>query len=64
VIGFDNLSFDDFIQPSLTSVNQPIDEMGARATDLLLEMIKKEKVIKQNIVLQSTIIERDSTKKL
>lgn len=63
VIGFDNLSFDDFIQPSLTSVNQPIEEMGRKAAGLLLEMIKKGKVIKQNAILQSHIVARDSTRK-
>ncbi|MDD5065619.1 MAG: LacI family DNA-binding transcriptional regulator [bacterium] len=63
VIGFDNLSFDEFIEPSLTSVNQPIEEMGRKATSLLLEMIKKGKVLKQNTILSSGIIVRDSTKR-
>ncbi len=64
VIGFDNLDFNDFIQPSLTSVHQPISKMGELATNLLMDMIKTEKIIKQNIVLKSELIIRNSTKKV
>ncbi|MBN1899024.1 MAG: LacI family DNA-binding transcriptional regulator [Spirochaetes bacterium] len=64
IIGFDNLEFDELIQPSLTSVDQPVEEMGQIATNLLIEMIKKKRLVKRNIILKSDLVIRDSTKKI
>ncbi len=40
VIGFDDIDFAQYITPSLTTVHQPTDEMGALALDLLLQVIE------------------------
>lgn len=39
VIGFDNLSFTEYLTPPLTTIDQPKQEMGRRAVELLLERI-------------------------
>jgi len=40
VIGFDNLRFTEHLPVPLTTMDQPIQEMGRRATELLLERIE------------------------
>ncbi len=39
VIGFDNLAFTEHLTTPLTTVDQPKQEMGRRAVELLLERI-------------------------
>ena len=39
VVGFDDLGVAERTSPTLTTVRQPITEMAARATRLLLELI-------------------------
>ena len=39
VVGFDSTAYCDALDPRLTSISQPIEEMAKRATELLLEII-------------------------
>lgn len=64
VIGFDDLEFDEFIAPKLTSIRQPMKEMGETAMGLLFEMIDKESMIQKAITLESKLVIRESTKSL
>ncbi|WEG10788.1 substrate-binding domain-containing protein [Pullulanibacillus sp. KACC 23026] len=41
LIVFDNISFADFVSPSITTIGQPSFEMGEKAAALLLEQINK-----------------------
>lgn len=58
IIGFANEPFDDFIEPSLSSVNQHSKEMGRLAAELLLEKINggssKQVILQPEIVLRSS----------
>jgi len=65
IVGFSNEPISTVINPSLTTINQPGFEMGKIATDLLLKHIKKEKGLPQSqtIIMDSNLIERESTKK-
>ena len=38
VVGFDNYSLDEWLVPPLTTVHQPLDEMGAAAARMVLDM--------------------------
>jgi len=60
VIGFDNISFSNFMEPPLTTIKQPKKLMGATAMNLLLDMVEKKKVENKNIKLPTVLLERDS----
>lgn len=62
VMGFDGISLSEYIEPSLTTVAQPIYEMGRTAARLLLEGIKSEIEPKEHIILDAKIEIRESTK--
>lgn len=63
IVGFDNIELSGVLHPKLTTIAQPIDEMGKVAMDLLLAQIKKTKTETIHKVLPVTIIERETTKK-
>lgn len=41
IIGFDNISICEFVDPPLTTIKQPIYEIGEGAVDILVSMIEK-----------------------
>jgi DNA-binding LacI/PurR family transcriptional regulator len=61
VVGFDNTILATLIDPPLTTIAQPIQEIGRRAVDLLVQEIKGEKVHKQRVVLMPELLLRKST---
>lgn len=65
IVGFSNEPISTVINPALTTINQPGFEMGKIATDLLLKHIKKENGLlkPQTIIMDSNLIERQSSKK-
>ncbi len=63
VIGFDNIDLSAVLLPRLTTIAQPIHDIGMEAMERLLKMIKKEKLDEIHSVLPVTLIERDTTKK-
>jgi LacI family transcriptional regulator len=60
VIGFDDIEFASIAYPSLTTVRQPLREMGARAAELLISKIGKTRVVK-DICVRPELIVRSST---
>lgn len=65
IVGFSNEPISTVINPALTTINQPGFEMGKTATELLLKHIKSqnERLIPQTIIMDSTLIERQSSEK-
>lgn len=65
IVGFSNEPISRVIEPSLTTIDQPGFEMGKIATSLLLEHIIKKSIPNkgQTIILDSKLIERNSSKK-
>jgi len=62
VIGFDNTILASVTDPPLTTVAQPMEEMGRMAVDLLIQELKKELTQpKQRTVLRPELIIRQST---
>lgn len=43
VMGFDNMEFDLIIEPSLSSVQQPLMDMGKRGAEILINAIRNKK---------------------
>jgi len=64
VMGFDGIPLSEYIEPALTTVVQPIYEMGKTAAKLLLEGIRSGVQPKDHIVLEAKILIRESTREL
>jgi LacI family transcriptional regulator len=60
VIGFDDVPLASIVTPTLTTVRQPLIEMGRVATTMLLRMIAGEPLDSMRIELTTTLIERES----
>lgn len=62
VISFDNTRLALMVRPQLTSIVQPLYDIGAVSMRLLTKYMNKEKVDENIVVLPHRIEERDSTK--
>ena len=63
VMGFDDVTFSRIIDPPLSSVRQPMFEMGKKAAEMFFEAIKKKDYSHHAIELKSQLILRQSTHK-
>ncbi|MGL4392598.1 MAG: LacI family DNA-binding transcriptional regulator [Fusobacteriaceae bacterium] len=61
VIGFDDIEIAKLFSPELSTVSQPMKKMGRCAAEILLKEIKKPSTLKQKIILDYEIIERETT---
>jgi LacI family transcriptional regulator len=61
VVGFDNIPDSALCRPPLTTVDQPIQEMGRRAIDLLVKLIRGDTVDTTHVTLATRLVVRDST---
>jgi LacI family repressor for deo operon, udp, cdd, tsx, nupC, and nupG len=60
VVGFDNLKIVSVFEPYITTINQPKYEIGKKAMDLLLKLMKGETLQKNKFVLKDELIIRES----
>jgi DNA-binding LacI/PurR family transcriptional regulator len=60
VIGFDDIFFTSYLNPPLTTVHQPMKELGRRAMELLLALLRKEET-QRTILVQGELVVRGST---
>lgn len=61
IVGFDSFEFDEFTEPSLTSVYQPGYQLGAAAANLLMERIQGSTAPAQSLVLDTELKCRSSS---
>lgn len=61
VVSFDNSPFSTLIYPPLTSVDYPVDELGTKSFEKLLEHIT-DKTEPSHIIIDIDLIKRESTK--
>ena len=62
VVGFDDIQSAAYATPALTTVRQPLAEMGKRGAQVLLERIAdREKSFPAEIVMEPTLVVREST---
>ena len=62
VVGFDDIQSAAYSTPSLTTVRQPLTEMGKRGAQVLLERIaNREKEFAAEIVVEPELVVREST---
>ena len=60
VIGYDNIDWCEYVTPKLTTIKQPIFELGQEATRLLLNRIVEPAIAPQQKVLSIELVERES----
>ena len=67
IVGFDDIPYAALSNPPLTTVGQPISQLGERAADLLLRVIDdgisavEESSVETNLLLPNKLIVREST---
>ncbi len=61
VAGFDDVPMASFYHPALTTVRQPIEDMGRFASNNLIDLIEGEIIVKWEQILPHEIVYRDST---
>jgi LacI family transcriptional regulator len=60
VIGFDDIPSTTIVSPSLTSVRQPLFDMGRVATTMLMRLVAGERLDSSRVELPTTLITRES----
>jgi LacI family transcriptional regulator len=60
VVGFDNTQIATLTEPGLTTVRQPIIELGRAAAELLFCLVEQEGALPQHRVLSTELVIRDS----
>ena len=63
IIGFDDLSICDISTPKLTTMKQDIEAIGKQACDALIDMLVQGHRTVKPIIVDATIVVRDSCKK-
>jgi len=61
IVGFDDILMCAIFNPALTSINQPKDEIGALATNMLLDRIENPHQPTRREMLDTTLVVRKST---
>ncbi len=64
VIGFDNILQSTAIVPSITTIAQPVAELGQSSVSLLLKRIRQPTVPPSRVLLQTRLVERESCRAL
>ncbi len=64
IVGFDDdEQLCEVVSPSLSSVHQPVEEMGEVSAKLLFELIKGNKKIKRYIFSPQLVVRQSSSKR-
>lgn len=61
VIGFDDIEIASYLRPALTTIRQPIERIGEKAVDLLLERVTGEApATPRHLLMEPELVIRDS----
>ena len=61
IIGFDDIEFASYVDPALTTISQPTEELGKVAFSVLLDLLEGRTPEQMEFVLPTELIVRDST---
>lgn len=61
VVGFDNIFLSTLVEPALTTISQPIKELGREAVKILIDKINNPEMENKQIKLEGELIIRRST---
>lgn len=64
IMGFDGSSMGEIVRPRLTTVQQPINEMGAMAVKVLIDYLNEGTAFMEQIIMKHSILKRESCRKL
>jgi LacI family transcriptional regulator len=64
VVGFDDIYLSSLFEPSLTTIRQPVHDMGSHAVDVLIKLIKGETVSEKVKYFGPELIERNSVRNI
>lgn len=62
IVGFDDIKFASIFEPALTTVSQPMFEIGQKAMELLIKLIQKDKLEKSQYILEDQLVIRETCK--
>jgi len=60
IIGYDNLLMAEMVWPGLTTLAQPLQQMGYEATEILMTAIETKEASDKQVYIPYEIIERDT----
>lgn len=63
IVGYDGVELSELMTPALTTVSQPIEAIGRRAVQLILEQVQTGGIVQRENVLPVTLKERETTRK-
>lgn len=61
VTGFDNIPMSEFSHPPLTTVHQPVYQIGGMVCEMLVNIIRNEESEHQQVLLKPNLVVRQST---
>jgi LacI family transcriptional regulator len=61
IVGFDDLEHAAIVSPALTTVRQPLAEMGRMAVSLLIRLLDNQRLEALNVELATRLVVREST---
>jgi LacI family transcriptional regulator len=61
IVGFDDLPFARWLPPPLTTIRQPLAQMGAMAAEMLMRLIDGRALTSQRVELATELVVREST---
>lgn len=64
IIGYDNISLSKFVEPKLTTMDQNMFLLGTNAAILLMEKIDCNNEYSKRILLNNSLVERDTVKSI
>uniref|UniRef100_A0A7C3RVU3 LacI family DNA-binding transcriptional regulator n=1 Tax=Dictyoglomus thermophilum TaxID=14 RepID=A0A7C3RVU3_DICTH len=64
IVGFNNISISKFLNPPLTTISIPIEDLVETAINLLLERIEKNRKNSKKVIIATELVVRNSCKEI
>jgi LacI family transcriptional regulator, repressor for deo operon, udp, cdd, tsx, nupC, and nupG len=61
LVGFDDVRYAAHTNPPLTTIAQPMEQIGVRTVRLLLDLLNGKRVVSLSVTLPHTLVVRSST---
>ncbi|MBC8248920.1 MAG: substrate-binding domain-containing protein [Anaerolineales bacterium] len=61
IVGFDDIPAAAQVQPPLTSIRQPIYDVGTHLCQMLIRLIQGEPLAESHVILEPTLVVRESS---
>jgi DNA-binding LacI/PurR family transcriptional regulator len=62
IIGYDDIELLQYVYPKITTISQPMSELANEAFKMILKMITTKEKLSKNIILDTDLVVRDTTK--